>query len=210
MQEAKPQTRRRLLAARTATPGAERGRADLETWKALRAFLIESVEEGAAVAAYRPFGSEPGAALEPELPERLTVVYKVLVPVLLPDKDLAWAPVGVPEPQGDHSNGGSAGGSPDPVGPEASAAGSGGGVLGPEAVGSVAAVIVPGLAVSHDGMRLGRGGGSYDRALARVGPEVPVVALLRDEEFGVAVPAEPHDRPVTGVITPSRGFVSLR
>lgn len=210
MQEGKPRTRRRLLAARTAMPGAERGRADLETWKALRAFLIESVEEGATVAAYRPFGSEPGAALEPELPERLTVVYKVLVPVLLPDKDLAWERVGPPEPQGEHSKEGPSGGSPVPVAREAAEGASGGGALDPEAVGSVAAVIVPGLAVSHDGMRLGRGGGSYDRALARVGPQVPVVALLRDEEFGVAVPAEPHDRPVTGVVTPSRGFVSLR
>lgn len=202
MQEEKSEVRRRLLAARTATPGAQRGRADLETWKALRAFMIESVEEGATIAAYRPFGAEPGAALEPELPERLAVVYKVLLPVLLPDKDLAWESIGTVGPQSDHSNEGSAAGSPDPVAPGARPA--------PEAVASVAAVIVPGLAVSHDGMRLGRGGGSYDRALARVGPEVPVVALLRDDEFGIAVPAEPHDRPVTGVVTPSRGFVSLR
>ena len=74
----------------------------------------------------------------------------------------------------------------------------------------VAAVIVPGLAVSTDGIRLGRGGGSYDRALARVGPDVPIVALLRDGEFGVQVPAEPHDRAVTGVITPAKGCCYLR
>ncbi len=85
-----------------------------------------------------------------------------------------------------------------------------GSLLEPEAIKQAAAVIVPGLAVSNDGMRLGRGGGSYDRALARVGPDVPIVALLRDGEFGVQVPAEPHDRPVTGVITPAKGFTSLR
>jgi 5-formyltetrahydrofolate cyclo-ligase len=210
MDETKRAARRELLARRTAMPGEARGKADLATWKALRDFLIESVEEGATVAAYRPFGAEPGAALEPELPERLTVVYKVLLPVLLPDNDLAWreaVPVGPLEETGDEVGG--------EAGPEA-AAGEGGGpggegaTLGPEAVGKVAAVIVPALAVSYDGTRLGRGGGSYDRALARVGPGVPVVALLRDGEFGLGVPAEPHDRPVTGVITPAKGFTSLR
>ncbi|WP_204745443.1 5-formyltetrahydrofolate cyclo-ligase [Glycomyces paridis] len=210
MLETKPATRTRLLAARTSTPGAERGRADLETWKALRAFLIESVDEGATIAAYRPFGAEPGATLEPELPERLTVVYKVLLPVLLPDNDLAWeavGPLGTQEEGADSPFGGPAAGG---AGPDGENGGPSNARLAPEAVGEVAAVIVPGLAVSHDGMRLGRGGGSYDRALARVGPGVPVVALLRDDEFGVPVPAEPHDRPVTGVVTPGRGFVSLR
>ena len=206
MQEAKRTVRQELVARRRSMPGELRGRADLAVWKALQDFLIEGVEEGATVAAYRPFGAEPGAALEPELPERLAVVYKVLLPVLLPDNDLAWqesVPDGPQEETGDEV-GHSAGDGP------ADGTGQGGPVLGPEAIEKVAAVIVPGLAVSNDGIRLGRGGGSYDRALARVGPEVPVVALLRDWEFGVSVPAEPHDRPVTGVITSGRGFTSLR
>jgi len=200
MQEAKTAARRQLLAARNAMPGEQRGYADLATWKALRDFLIEVVDEGAVVAAYRPFGSEPGAALEPELPERLAAVYKVLEPVLLPDKDLAWREVGGPGGQGEPDANSEGGDGPNP----------GGEVLGPEGIEQAAAVIVPGLAVSDDGIRLGRGGGSYDRALARVGPDVPVVALLRDGELGYMVPAEPHDQPVTGVITPARGFVSLR
>ncbi|MDA1360573.1 5-formyltetrahydrofolate cyclo-ligase [Glycomyces luteolus] len=200
MQEAKTAARRQLLAARNAMPGEQRGYADLATWKALRDFLIEVVDEGAVVAAYRPFGSEPGAALEPELPERLAVVYKVLEPVLLPDKDLAWREVGGPGGQEEPDANSRGGDGPNP----------GGEVLGPEGIEQAAAVIVPGLAVSDDGIRLGRGGGSYDRALARVGPDVPVVALLRDGELGYMVPAEPHDQPVTGAITPARGFVSLR
>jgi 5-formyltetrahydrofolate cyclo-ligase len=210
MHETKRAARRELLARRTAMPGEARGQADLATWKALRDFLIEAVEEGATVAAYRPFGAEPGSALEPELPERLSVVYKVLLPVLLPDNDLAWresVPVGPLEDTGDDV--GEAGSSEPATGETGEAPGADA-VLGPEAVADVAVVIVPGLAVSHDGIRLGRGGGSYDRALARVGPDVPVVALLRDGEFGLPVPAEPHDRPVTGVITPSKGFTSLR
>jgi 5-formyltetrahydrofolate cyclo-ligase len=71
-------------------------------------------------------------------------------------------------------------------------------------------VLVPALAVDHRGQRLGRGGGSYDRALARVGERVPVVALLFDGELIDQVPAEPHDRPVSAVALPSQGIVSVR
>jgi 5-formyltetrahydrofolate cyclo-ligase len=67
-------------------------------------------------------------------------------------------------------------------------------------------VIVPALAVSESGMRLGRGGGSYDRALARVGGQVPTIALVYDEELLPSVPAVPHDQPVRAVATPSRGI----
>ncbi|MCD0444781.1 hypothetical protein LO763_14265 [Glycomyces sp. A-F 0318] len=210
MHETKRAARRELFARRTSMPGEARGQADLATWKALRDFLIEAVEEGATVAVYRPFGAEPGAALEPELPERLAVVYKVLLPVLLPDNDLAWqvsVPVGPLEETGDDVGDGE---SSEPATGETGDAGAAAETLGPDAIAGAAAVIVPALAVSHDGIRLGRGGGSYDRALARLGPGVPVVALLRDGEFGLPVPAEPHDQPVTGVITPSNGFTSLR
>ena len=63
--------------------------------------------------------------------------------------------------------------------------------------------MVPALAVGASGTRLGRGGGSYDRALARVRPGVPVLALLYDGELLDEVPAEPHDRAVTLVVQPS-------
>jgi 5-formyltetrahydrofolate cyclo-ligase len=52
-------------------------------------------------------------------------------------------------------------------------------------------------------MRLGRGGGSYDRALGRVPVGTFTCALLFDDEVGIAVPTEPHDRPVRAVATPT-------
>ncbi|MGG7609915.1 5-formyltetrahydrofolate cyclo-ligase, partial [Streptomyces sp. ZG43] len=56
------------------------------------------------------------------------------------------------------------------------------------------------------GMRLGRGGGSYDRVLARLaeaGAEPALLVLLHDHELLAEVPAEPHDQPVHVVLTPS-------
>ncbi|GAB3224776.1 5-formyltetrahydrofolate cyclo-ligase [Glycomyces halotolerans] len=202
---AKPETRRRLLTGRKTMPEAERHTADHAMWTALRDFLAQAVPRRAPIAAYRPFGAEPGASLQPELPERLAEDYEVLLPVTLADNDLDWTVVGTdlpgPIPAPDS---GAALALTGPRGTEAVAA-----TRGTGAIAGAAAVIVPALAVSAAGVRLGRGGGSYDRALARVSEGVPVVALLRDGEFGLEVPAEPHDRPVTAVITPSGGFEAV-
>lgn len=104
---------------------------------------------------------------------------RVLVPVTLPDHDLDWV-----ELPGDVP-------------------------LGVDAIGNVDAVLVPALAVATDGTRLGRGGGSYDRALGRVRPGTPVAALLYDTELAARLPAEPWDVPVTAVVTPSHGWREL-
>jgi 5-formyltetrahydrofolate cyclo-ligase len=58
--------------------------------------------------------------------------------------------------------------------------------------------------VSTNGYRLGQGGGCYDRALTRVPVGTPVVCLLYDEEVGLDVPVDDHDRPVTAAATPTR------
>ncbi|WP_281285858.1 5-formyltetrahydrofolate cyclo-ligase [Nocardioides humi] len=81
--------------------------------------------------------------------------------------------------------------------------------LGVDAVATADVVLVPGLAVSTGGLRLGRGGGSYDRALARVPVGTFTCVLLYDDEVLPEVPAEPHDRPVTAAATPS-GVVRVR
>ena len=57
--------------------------------------------------------------------------------------------------------------------------------LGVDAVATADAVLVPGLAVSSRGERLGRGGGSYDRALGRVPVGTFTCVLLHDEEVGI-------------------------
>ena len=78
------------------------------------------------------------------------------------------------------------------------------------AIRSADLVLVPALAVDHAGHRMGRGGGSYDRALARLPltqRRPMVVALLHDGELLDEVPAEPHDRPVHAVITPTWGLI---
>ena len=62
-------------------------------------------------------------------------------------------------------------------------------------------VIVPALAVDRFGMRLGRGGGSYDRALARLGAGSVALALLYAGEMLVEpVPSDTHDQRVHAVI----------
>ena len=81
--------------------------------------------------------------------------------------------------------------------------------LGPTAMGAADVVVLPALAVSRDGVRLGRGGGYYDRALRHARPDAVLVALVFDDEFVDRLPAEPHDRRVTAVITPSGGWQAL-
>ena len=67
-------------------------------------------------------------------------------------------------------------------------------------------IVIPALAASADGTRLGQGGGWYDRALTHRSPGVPVVAVIFDDEVLEAgiIPAEPHDVPVDAIVTPTR------
>ncbi|WP_225438330.1 5-formyltetrahydrofolate cyclo-ligase [Candidatus Frankia nodulisporulans] len=71
-------------------------------------------------------------------------------------------------------------------------------------LGLAGVVIVPALAVDRRGRRLGRGGGSYDRALVRVAAQATVIAVVHDQELLDHVPTAPHDRGVHLVVTPSR------
>jgi 5-formyltetrahydrofolate cyclo-ligase len=63
--------------------------------------------------------------------------------------------------------------------------------------------------VGRNGARLGRGGGYYDRALRHAGVDAILVAVVFDDELLDDVPAEPHDLPMTAVVTPSGGWLPL-
>jgi 5-formyltetrahydrofolate cyclo-ligase len=75
----------------------------------------------------------------------------------------------------------------------------------------VEAVVVPALAVTRSGARLGRGGGYYDRALAKVaryqdgGPMR--IALVYDDEIVESLPSESHDERVDAIVTPRVMFM---
>ncbi len=112
----------------------------------------------------------------------------MILPVLLPDNDLDWA-----EYHGETSLAPAGRGLLEPMSRR----------LGVDAVATADVVLVPGLAVSPTGLRLGRGGGSYDRVLARIPVGTFTCVLLYVDEVGVDVPAEEHDRPVAAAATPA-------
>ncbi|MEU7903009.1 5-formyltetrahydrofolate cyclo-ligase [Actinoplanes sp. NPDC049118] len=180
---AKIALRDQLLAARRSLPPESRASAAAAVQAALQDLV--RAQSPTIIAGYVPVGPEPGGA---DLPEVLA--GRLILPVLLPDNDLDWVRYEGPEslrpgPRGLR----------EPVGPR----------LGPEAVASATLLVVPALAVDRSGLRMGRGGGSYDRALARAANAYSV-ALLHDGEFLPSVPAEPHDRRVRAVITPAEGL----
>ncbi|WP_433688128.1 5-formyltetrahydrofolate cyclo-ligase [Micromonospora carbonacea] len=191
--EAKRRARVELLARRRALPAPERAAAAAR----VRAALTDLVRRlrPARVTAYVPVGSEPGG---PELPEALRAALppggELLLPVLRDDLDLDWAAY-----TGPGCLVAAGRGLREPTGPR----------LGRAAVADARLVVVPALAVDRRGRRLGRGGGSYDRALARVGADALTVALLHDGELVARLPAQPHDRPVRAVVSPSGGLRTL-
>ncbi|GAB2506496.1 5-formyltetrahydrofolate cyclo-ligase family protein [Corynebacterium atrinae] len=142
-----------------------------------------------AVAAYAPLVGEPGGKLL--LDALHGEASALLLPVSLPGGKLDWAryegrlalspgALGIAEPTGTR--------------------------LGPDALQSCSLVFVPALAVSPTGIRLGKGGGFYDRALSALSnlPHPPRTAmLLYNGEIRDDIPAEAHDMPVDLAITPT-------
>ena len=163
-----------------------------ERARSLAEVLLVSAEvrRAATVAAYVSVGREPGTG--PLLDGLVAAGRRVILPVLQPDLDLDWAVY-----QGPTALVSAGRGLLEPAGP----------LLGPDAVATADLVLVPGLAVDRTGLRLGRGGGSYDRALPRA--TGTTVVLLNSEEVLDDVPAAPHDRRVHAVAT-ERGLLHLR
>jgi 5-formyltetrahydrofolate cyclo-ligase len=190
VQQDKAVLRARLLAARGALSSDERREAGRLIRDAL--LSLPQLQMAGTVAAYYSVGAEPDTrGLVYALWKRGTYV---LLPLLLPDGDLDWASYEGPDSLVPGPRGLAEPGEPP---------------RGPEVVARADVVLAPALAVDHAGNRLGRGGGSYDRALARVSPLIPVIALLYDAELLGHVPAEPHDTPVRAAVRPGPGITWL-
>jgi 5-formyltetrahydrofolate cyclo-ligase len=182
--------RRQILAARAGLTPRQKAQAE----RALRDAILDlpQAQMAGTVAVYYSLASEPGTH---------GLVYAfwkrgsyVLLPLLRPDADLDWASYEGPDSLRPGPRGLAEPGEPP---------------RGLDAVSRADLVLVPALAVDRRGVRLGRGGGSYDRALARVGRNVPTIALLYDGELLDVVPADPHDQRVRLVARPSAGIVEL-
>ena len=145
--------------------------------------LAEAFTQVDRIACHLSMGTEPGTG--PLITGLLKRGVDLIVPVTRAvDHALEWvvfdpaAPlrlssIGVPEPDGPR--------------------------LGPEAVSDAGLVIVPAMAVDHDGNRLGRGAGYYDRALASV--TAPVCAVVHANELMESVPHDDHDVTVQMAVT---------
>jgi 5-formyltetrahydrofolate cyclo-ligase len=147
---------------------------------------LAALRPGSTVAAYRELRSEvPAAAIRAALIAR---GIQVVVPVLLSDGDLDWVA--------------------ESASPTTAADGPQPALLGPGAIAHAAVVLLPGIAADRTGHRLGRGGGSYDRALARL-DALPAAdrpwtcLLLFADEVVTDVPVDAHDIAVDAVVTPA-------
>lgn len=162
--DTKQALRREMLTRRKAMTPAQLNAASIAICGYLGDFIEEHLGDKLTIAAYEPFGTEPGGDL---LLPLLSAFGPVLLPVLRPDNDLEWNDKGL------------------------------------EGIGEAQLIVVPAVAVDVSGYRLGRGGGSYDRALARASASALRVALLHEGELVDCVPTEPHDERVHFAITPA-------
>lgn len=182
----KTELRAQILRARSELTSDEREAAARALSERVRG-LPECSGQG-TVAAYVSMGTEPGTG--PLIEGLREAGTRVLLPVLRSDNDLDWAEYGGPEELARARRG-----LYEPTGP----------LLGPDAVALAQLILLPGLAVDPSGVRLGRGGGSYDRVLARVrrvATRPALIVLLYADEVVASVPNEPHDHLVDAALTP--------
>ncbi|MFC5140236.1 5-formyltetrahydrofolate cyclo-ligase [Actinomycetospora rhizophila] len=182
--------RRSLLAARRSR-SPEARRADAAALAAGLPAVLEGVDD--PVCLFVAVGGEPGGP--PVLEAARALGRRVLLPVTVGAAPLDWAPYDGPGSLGPGPHG-----LREPTGPR----------LGPSVLAQAGLVVVPALAVDHRGVRLGRGGGHYDRSLPLAGPHTRLVALVGDDGLVADdLPDEPHDVRVHAVWRPSSGVTWL-
>ncbi len=151
------------------------------------------VGAGLRVAAYESLPDEPPTG--PLIEGLIAAGHQVIVPITLEDFSLDWRTATVGS-VGDRATVTRA---PLPAGVAA---------LGPEALASCDLIIIPGLSVDPHGVRLGQGGGCYDRALVHRDPRTPVITLLHEGEQSLEpLPRSDHDQLVDGYLTTSGRLV---
>jgi 5-formyltetrahydrofolate cyclo-ligase len=184
---AKDELREGLLFRRRARSLADQAAAA----DAVATALVGGLRGVRTMAAFVPDAIEPGSGRLPDAYRELGA--RVLLPVIPSEgRILDWAVYDGTLETGRF-------GLSQPVGPR----------LGALAIQEAEAVVVPALAVDRFGIRLGRGGGYYDRALVHARPDAVLVTVVFDDERLDELPREAHDRPVTAVVTPSGGWEDL-
>lgn len=146
------------------------------------------LSEGDCVAAYVSRRHEPGTASTLEALRSAGI--EILLPVLGPALDRGWGRYTGPDDLAQRAPG-------RPLEPREIAGGA-------DEISRARLVLVPALAVDNSGLRLGQGGGWYDRALLHADPTSAVIAVVYDDEaHHEPLPQAPHDVPVAGVLTPT-------
>lgn len=157
-----------------------------------RSLLRGLPEPRLRIAAYHAGDREPGGKL---LVDTLyDDGHEVLLPISGERGELTWARYRGPEETAPGRLGIS-----EPTGER----------FGTEALTECAVVFVPALGVTPDGVRMGKGGGYYDRTLSQLPDNGPLtVVLLYDAEITESIPTEAHDIAVAAAITP-QGLISF-
>ncbi len=187
--ERKKEIRQKMLAQRRALSASEKE----EKGRALTGNLIslKAYQEAKRILAYLAMPGE--ADLDPLIREALADGKEVYVPVCLPEKQMEAGRLLAME----HFVKGPYGLRDLPKGYD---------TISPE---EIDLVLVPGVAGSPDGTRLGMGAGYYDRYLAKV-PYEKRVLVLWDFQVVEALPSEPFDQFMAAIVTDTEIIITKR
>jgi 5-formyltetrahydrofolate cyclo-ligase len=183
MDERKRRLRSELIAARARLAPGEREARSLDI--ADRVAEVPGFLEARVLAIYAPLGTEVNVT---EIARRAMVrgVWLAYPRLVHGERRLAYARTEperlVPGPLGTLE--------PPPGAPEV-------------ALPDIDCVVVPGVAFSQDGHRLGRGGGHYDATLAQM-PRAVRLGVAFEAQLVAELPREPHDAPLDAVVTEAR------